>query len=144
MKQYLSNVLCIEFMPIFPPYTSLRMAAISPDHSSAKGASVRRRRRRDTLGFSSYSLSSLLKELAFACYELKSMRISKEPLSSHELKSRESDIGNCELNPLLMILCLLLSVLSELLTFSDCNSTDNACGFGEFVKPKDMHERNVL
>lgn len=37
-----------------------------------------------------------------------------------------------------------LSVLSELLTFSDCEDRKHACGFGEFAKPSRVEERNFL
>lgn len=35
-------------------------------------------------------------------------------------------------------------VLSELLTFSDCDDRSRECAFGEFEKPTTENERNFL
>uniref|UniRef100_A0A914L391 Uncharacterized protein n=2 Tax=Meloidogyne TaxID=189290 RepID=A0A914L391_MELIC len=90
-----------------------------------------------------YSLPNLLKELAQASYEFKSLRAliagienndgSKEslwnnPIEKEWLEQRERRLGN---------------LLSELLTFSDCQGK-KLCAFGEFGKPNKPEERNLV
>lgn len=96
--------------------------------------------------FVGFSLPNLLKELAQTSYELKSLRamlaaeaselaedeagILLERLDRDWLEARERRLG---------------AMLAELLTFSDClGKAKVPCGFGEFTKPKNMAERNLV
>uniref|UniRef100_A0A1I8BW26 A2M domain-containing protein n=1 Tax=Meloidogyne hapla TaxID=6305 RepID=A0A1I8BW26_MELHA len=81
-----------------------------------------------------YSLPNLLKELAQASYEFKSLRAllagieSSTRIEREWLEQRERRLGN---------------LLSELLTFSDCHGK-KLCAFGEFGKPNKPEERSLV
>uniref|UniRef100_A0A183C719 A2M domain-containing protein n=1 Tax=Globodera pallida TaxID=36090 RepID=A0A183C719_GLOPA len=93
-----------------------------------------------------YSLPILLKELAFLTYELKSVRTmltvgagaGDDKSAAAEAKDG-TDREWTEQREL-----LLGTLLSELLTFSDCEHRHKDCGFGEFGRPKEPTERNLV
>uniref|UniRef100_A0A914HH71 Alpha-2-macroglobulin domain-containing protein n=1 Tax=Globodera rostochiensis TaxID=31243 RepID=A0A914HH71_GLORO len=96
-----------------------------------------------------YSLPNLLKELAFLTYELKSVRTmltvgagAGDGEGRDESAAEAKDGTDREWTEQREL--LLGTLLSELLTFSDCEHRHKDCGFGEFGRPKEPTERNLV
>ncbi|KAL3082932.1 hypothetical protein niasHS_010734 [Heterodera schachtii] len=92
-----------------------------------------------------YSLPNLLKELALLTYELKSLRtmmtvgVGDGERGEGEEKPTTESIEWTERREQ-----LLGNLLAELLTFSDCEFRLRECAFGEFGRPKEKSERNLI
>lgn len=59
-------------------------------------------------------------------------------------EQREQLLGNCKQNKGAKKQLEIMTVLAELLTFSDCEFRLRECAFGEFGRPKEKSERNLM